>query len=63
MVSGDGASTKSTWPDSSAAARVEASGIGSSTTRSCLGAQPCRIKRQRCSEVITYSPFNIIVFK
>ena len=37
MVSGDGASTKSTWPDISAAARVVASGIGISTSRSCLG--------------------------
>ena len=40
MVSGDGASMKSTWPDSSAAARVDASGIGSSTSRSCLGIRP-----------------------
>ena len=37
IVSGDGASMKSTWPDSSAAARVDASGIGSSTSRSCFG--------------------------
>lgn len=37
MESGEGASTKSTCPESRAAARVVASGIGSSTMRSCLG--------------------------
>ena len=37
IASGDGASTQFTWPDSSAAVRVEASGIGISTSRSCFG--------------------------
>ena len=37
MASGDGASTKFTWPVSSAAVRVAASGIGISTSRSCFG--------------------------
>ena len=37
IASGGGASAKFTWPDSSAATRVLASGIGSSTSRSCFG--------------------------
>src|SRR5882672_652831 len=37
MASGDGASIQFTWPDSSAAVRVDASGIGISTRRSCFG--------------------------
>ena len=36
-ASGAGASTQSTWPDSSAAVRALASGIGSSTILSTLG--------------------------
>ena len=36
-VSGDGASIQFTWPEISAAVRVEASGIGTSTRRSCFG--------------------------
>jgi hypothetical protein len=37
IASGDGASIQFTWPDSNAAVRVEASGIGISTSRSCFG--------------------------
>ena len=37
MESGGGASMKLTWPDSSAATRVAASGIGSAISRSCFG--------------------------
>ncbi len=37
IASGDGASIQLTWPDSNAAVRVEASGIGISTSRSCFG--------------------------
>jgi len=37
IASGAGASIQSTWPDSSAAVRALASGMGSSTTRLILG--------------------------
>jgi len=37
IASGGGASIQSICPDSSAATRVDASGIGNSTTRSWLG--------------------------
>ena len=36
-ASGDGASIQFTWPEISAAVRVEASGIGTSTSLSCRG--------------------------
>jgi hypothetical protein len=37
MASGAGASIQSTWPESSAAVRALASGIGIMTTRSIFG--------------------------
>jgi hypothetical protein len=40
MASGEGASIQSTWPDSSAAVRALASGIGSSTMRSARALVP-----------------------